>query len=119
MRCIVYKMINTAAINGIVYTPAQQAQLFEDYINQDKYLKKHRGQYAERNGAQVPWRNQVDFKLIQDVFTNIGKNNIAIRFIKNPFHQTIGCDELILCSFAVNNNFILFGVRLPKYWHYV
>jgi hypothetical protein len=40
------QFVNTTAINGIIYTPAQQAQLFEDYINQDRYLRKHRGQYA-------------------------------------------------------------------------
>ncbi|HEV7781628.1 MAG TPA: carboxypeptidase regulatory-like domain-containing protein, partial [Chitinophagaceae bacterium] len=56
--------VPTAAINGIVYSAAQQAQLFEDYINQDKYLRKHRGQYAERNGAQIPWRNQVDLRIM-------------------------------------------------------
>ncbi len=67
-------------IAGVTYTPAQQAQLFENYIQQDKYLSKHRGQYAERNGAQFPWRNQVDMKFMQDVFTKIGKNRNTIQF---------------------------------------
>ena len=67
-------------INGIVYTPAQQAQLFEDYINQDKYLSKHRGQFAERNGAQFPWRNQLDLKFMQDLFVKVGKNRNTIQF---------------------------------------
>lgn len=80
------QFVNTAAINGIVYTPAQQAQLFEDYINQDKYLRKHRGQYAERNGAQLPWRNQVDLRIMQDVFTNIGKNKNTIQFSWDVFN---------------------------------
>jgi hypothetical protein len=67
-------------INGVTYTPAQQAQLFENYIRQDKYLSKHRGQYAERNGAQFPWRNQVDLKFLQDIFTRIGKNRNTLQF---------------------------------------
>ncbi len=78
--------VPTAAINGIVYTAAQQAQLFEDYINQDKYLRKHRGQYAERNGAQLPWRNQVDLKILQDVFTNIGKNRNTLQLSVDIFN---------------------------------
>lgn len=78
--------VPTAAINGIVYSAAQQAQLFEDYINQDKYLKKHRGQYAERNGAQVPWRNQLDVKILQDVFTNIGKNKNTFQISLDIFN---------------------------------
>ena len=62
------------------YTPAQQAQLFENYIQQDKYLSDHRGQYAERNGGQFPWRNQVDLKFMQDIFTKIGKNRNTLQF---------------------------------------
>jgi hypothetical protein len=80
------QFVNSAAINGIVYTAAQQAQLFEDYINQDKYLRKHRGQYAERNGAQLPWRNQVDLRIMQDVFTNIGKNKNTLQFSWDVFN---------------------------------
>ena len=67
-------------VNGVVYSPAAQGQLFEDYINQDKYLKAHRGQYAERNGAQIPWRNQVDVKLMQDLFVTLGKRRQTFQF---------------------------------------
>ena len=70
----------STTINGITYSPAEQGVLFENFISQDKYLKAHRGQYAERNGAQLPWRNQVDFRLLQDVFANIGKNRNTIQF---------------------------------------
>jgi len=54
--------------NGVRYTAAQQSAMFFNYIDQDDYLSKHRGQYAERNGATLPWRNQVDFRLAQDIF---------------------------------------------------
>jgi hypothetical protein len=67
-------------VNGVVYSPQQQSDLFFAYIEQDKYLRAHKGQYAERNGAQVPWRNQVDFKIMQDLFTNIGKNRNTVQF---------------------------------------
>jgi hypothetical protein len=73
-------------INGVVYSPAQQAQLFEDYINQDKYLRTHRGQYAERNGVQAPWRNQLDVKIMQDAFVKVGKNRNTIQFSLDIFN---------------------------------
>jgi hypothetical protein len=60
--------------------------LFEDYINQDKYLKAHRGQYAERNGAQIPWRNQVDVKLMQDLFIVLGKKRQTFQFTLDIFN---------------------------------
>jgi len=73
------KFVNTT-INGVTYTDVQQGQLFEAFINQDKYLKAHRGQYAERNGGQIPWRNQIDLRLLQDLFVNVGKNRNTIQF---------------------------------------
>jgi hypothetical protein len=65
--------------NGVTYTAAQQSELFFKYIEQDKYLRKHKGQYAERNGAQFPWRNQLDIKILQDLFVNVGKAKNTIQ----------------------------------------
>ncbi len=80
------QFVNSATINGIVYTGPQQAQLFEDFINQDRYLSKHRGQYAERNGAQVPWRNQADMKFMQDLFVKAGKYRNTFQFTLDIFN---------------------------------
>lgn len=60
----------TAAQGGGIYSAAQQWNDLNAYINQDKYLSNHRGEYAERNGAEFPWLHQVDAKLLQDIFIN-------------------------------------------------
>jgi hypothetical protein len=73
-------LFTNQTVNGTVYDQTAQRNLFEAYVQQDKYLKAHRGQYAERNGFQVPWRNRVDAKLIQDVFANLGKNRNTLQF---------------------------------------
>ena len=36
--------------------------------------------YAERNGALLPWLHRFDFKLLQDVFANIGKQKNTLQF---------------------------------------
>lgn len=72
--------------NGVTYTPQQMSDLFFKYIDQDKYLSKHKGQYAERNGAQIPWRNQVDMKFLQDLFLNVGKNRNTVQFSIDIFN---------------------------------
>lgn len=72
--------------NGVTYTAAEQSALFFKYIEQDKYLRTRKGQYAERNGAQFPWRNQVDIKILQDLFTNIGKNKNTIQLSLDIFN---------------------------------
>jgi hypothetical protein len=60
----------TGTLNNqpVTFTVQQQQQAFEKYIESSPYLRKNRGQYAERNGAQLPWFNQVDFRLLQDFF---------------------------------------------------
>jgi len=69
----------TAAPNN--YTARQQSDLFFRYIEQDPYLNSRRGQYAERNGAKYPWRNQFDFRFAQDVFvTAIKRNTLQFTF---------------------------------------
>ncbi|WP_293897487.1 TonB-dependent receptor [Sphingobacterium sp. UBA5670] len=45
---------------------AQWARL-DAYINQDKYLSTRRGQYAERNGAEYPWMNRFDIRIMQEL----------------------------------------------------
>lgn len=76
----------TQTLNGVVYDQNAQRGLFEAYIQQDKYLRSRRGQYAERNGAQLPWLNRVDVKIMQDLFSKIGKNRNTIQFTVDIFN---------------------------------
>jgi len=60
----------------LIWTAAEQSEAFFAYVDQDKYLKKRKGQYAERNGAVTPWRNTFDLKVTQDFFIKVaGKRN--------------------------------------------
>lgn len=46
------------------------------FIEQDDYLKDRRGDYAERNGATLPWFSQLDFRFMQDFTLDVkGKSN--------------------------------------------
>lgn len=62
------------------FTAQQQSDAFFAFVNQDPYLSQHKGGYAERNGASLPWRNEVDVKILQDVFTSIGgkRNSLQV-----------------------------------------
>jgi len=64
-----YKDSKTGAL---IWTAAEQSEAFFAYVDQDKYLKKRKGQYAERNGAVTPWRNTFDLKVTQDFFIKVG-----------------------------------------------
>ena len=64
----------------VIYTAAQQAEDFWNFLNQDDYLSKHKGEYAERNAAIMPWHHQFDFKFMQNFYLNIGKQRNTLQF---------------------------------------
>ena len=55
--------------NGTI-TAAEQQQAFWDFVNQDKYLSSHKGEYADANAARMPWLNRFDLHLAQNF--NVG-----------------------------------------------
>jgi hypothetical protein len=63
-------------------TPDQIWSQLNAYINQDPYLSKHRGEYAQRNGLLLPFYNQVNLNITQDIFVSTGKvkNTLQIEF---------------------------------------
>lgn len=60
---------------GVGMSAQEQADAFFKFVEQDDYLSKNKGKYAERYGAVMPWRNQFDLKLMQ-------------QFIMDNKHQT-------------------------------
>jgi len=68
------------------YSAQEQSDIFMNYINNDKYLSEHKGQYAERNAATSPWRNQFDLRLTQEVFRNYGKTKNSFQFTVDIFN---------------------------------
>ncbi|MDZ7604544.1 MAG: hypothetical protein U5K79_02930 [Cyclobacteriaceae bacterium] len=67
----------TATISGntVTFTAEDQQNAYEEFINNSSYLKNHRGEYAERNSALLPWYNNWDFRFLQDFYIETGKNN--------------------------------------------
>ena len=67
----------SAEIQQMQFDPAGgpgQAVAFDNYISQDDYLSGRRGQYAERYGAQAPWRGRWDVKFLQDYKIKVSEN---------------------------------------------
>jgi outer membrane receptor protein involved in Fe transport len=57
-------------------TVAQVQDQLDAFINNDPYLRTHRGQVVERFAARLPWTHEVDIRVAQDFnFTAGGKKN--------------------------------------------
>ena len=70
----------TYATSGVTYTAAQQAAAWESYIQQDEYLSKRRGEYAERGAVFLPLVTRIDVSLQQDIFADLGGRRHALQF---------------------------------------
>lgn len=70
----------TPVAGGPTYTAAQQKAAFINFVENNKYLKKHKGQYVERYGALLPWFHSLDLRLLQDYVIKAGGKKHTVQF---------------------------------------
>ncbi len=93
----------------LIQTAEENKAAFEEFINNDKYLSSHRGQYAERGGAIAPWRHLFNVKY-ERTYKFKGGESIAfgvdVRNIGNLFYRGWGnIQRLNTCDLLqVNGN---------------
>lgn len=68
------------------FTAEQQAEAFWNYVNQDSYLKNHKGEYAKAYSARYPWVNQIDLKVVQDFIVKAGKTTNTLQVSLDIFN---------------------------------
>ena len=73
---------------GLGYSPQQQKDFLNSFIESDKYLKKHRGEFAKRNGVRLPFTHVVDLRLQQDFHIKIKGKNLGVAVIYDVFNLT-------------------------------
>ncbi|HXS57764.1 MAG TPA: carboxypeptidase regulatory-like domain-containing protein [Hanamia sp.] len=66
--------------NSIKYSIADQQAAYDKLVANTPYLKKHTGQYAERNSALTPWYNRVDARFLQDFYVKTGNTKHTLQF---------------------------------------
>jgi hypothetical protein len=104
-----------------ILTAAEQASAFDAYINQDEYLSGRRGQYAERNGVLMPWKNTLDMTFIQEFFFDVkGKRNtIQLRAdifnVGNLINNKWGVGDRIINSSPLQLQSVTAGVPLYRF----
>jgi hypothetical protein len=75
-------------VGTTAYTPQQQKQFLNSFIEKDRYLRKHRGEFAERNGARLPFTNIIDLRIQQDFKINIKKKETGFTVTFDVFNFT-------------------------------
>jgi len=72
----------------VLYSPQQQKDFLNAFIESDKYLKKHRGAFAERNGARLPFTHSIDLRLQQDFTIKIKNKIVGLAITYDIFNFT-------------------------------
>lgn len=65
---------------GPTYTAQQQKEAFVAFVENNKYLKKHKGQVMERYGALLPWFHSLDARVLQDFSIKAGGKQHTLQF---------------------------------------
>jgi hypothetical protein len=85
---LIYIHRNTSEMNfqqftvgSVTYTAQQQADAWNAFIEQDPYLSKNRGKYAERGAVFTPMVYRADLSITQEIFTEFmgARNSLQIR----------------------------------------
>ena len=75
--------------SAITYTPQQQRDALDAFIQSNKYLRKHRGEFAARNGDRMPFTNIFDLKFQQDFNIRISsKQRVQFQLTYDMFNLT-------------------------------
>ncbi len=84
----------------IHFTSEADRVAFWNYVEQDSYLKNHKGEYAEAYGARAPWVHKFDFRWAHDFTLKLGNTNHKLQLIADV--ENIG--NLIHSSWGVPKN---------------
>lgn len=87
--CYTNDMNGDGISNDLMYIPKDDSEIvfaneadrkdFWAFVEQDKYLRKHKGEYAEAYAARNPWVHRFDFRYAQDFKIKAGKTTNTIQ----------------------------------------
>lgn len=105
----------------LIYIPKDDSEIkfvsdedriaFWNFVEQDDYLKNHKGEYAESYAARSPWVHTFDFKYAHDFDVKWGKTKHKLQLILNI--QNVG--NLLNSKWGVNQIPALSGQSNSQY----
>lgn len=66
---LMYIPLDDSEIN---FADAADRKAFWAFVDQDKYLSSHKGEYAEAYAARSPWYHTFDFRIVEDFCFKVG-----------------------------------------------
>ncbi len=95
----------------VIATADEQAKAWDAFVSQDAYLSQNVGKFTERYAATMPWLNQFDLAINQDIMKNIGKNKHQLQLSLN----IINVGNLINSEWGVRQQLTVSNGAVLKY----
>ena len=86
--------------NGQFVDNPEMRKAFWNYVEQDSYLKKNKGKYAQSYAARSPWVHRFDLRIAEDFCFKTGKQDhkiqVSLDFLNvgNLIHSTWGISKV-------------------------
>ena len=80
--------LTTLTVDGVDYSPEQQWEILDAYINQESGLSDFRGDYVERNSGRAPMQFTMDMRFTQDIAQNFGGKKNSLQLSLDVFNFT-------------------------------
>ncbi len=74
----------------ILFVSEGDRDRFWDYVENDRYLSKHKGKYAEAYSVYSPWVHRVDLRYAHDFKIKIAgsTNTLQLNFTSQQIHES-------------------------------
>ena len=98
----------TFTTGGVTFTAEQQAAAWDAYIEQDPYLREHRGEYTKRGAVFLPMLTRADLSIAQDIFRSLGgaRHGLQVRVdlinVGNMLNSDWGVGQRIIDNRPLN-----------------
>lgn len=85
---------------GVTASADEQRAAFWAFVNQDSYLRSHKGQYAKANAARAPWVHRLDLRIAEDFSFRVGRSkhnfqlSMTILNFMNIFDSKFGMEQV-------------------------
>ena len=64
----------------IKFVSPEDENAFFNFVDQDKYLSSHKGQYAEAYAARAPWVNRFDLRIAREYYFKVAGQTNTLQF---------------------------------------
>jgi outer membrane receptor for ferrienterochelin and colicin len=82
-------------VQGVPVTAEQQVAALEEFLSQNDYLSRRRGDYAERNGDRTPWESVVDLSARVEIFQELLGRRQSVELTADIFNFSSLLGDLV------------------------